>query len=719
MFKIGQVFNLSSASKNASGLVRVLGADARLGVALIFLEKARVNDPVTVGYNTWIDMVQVGAAIPAPDPYIGLTRPTKLSSSAKQRMMFVESAVAELLILKELIFFPSQGNVLFEKFATKADVSKETVRRWWNEYLRCGTTAAMCQKYKRNSTPTGGLKRGRKPHDPAYNGHVARHDVRDTLESCYVSLVLKQKMTLWGAYSEMLQTKFNIPQEVFTQGGKGLLRTPELIEKYPHPSYRQFTYAGDVYRNKHSPADKAPARGSRGRVSDEAFGPGDFEIDGTKIQIQLVSRYTRSQLVGVPSVYLIVDKFSTAICGYAISLDNFSWASAALALDNCFSDKGEIFSRLGLPYTSSDWPVNHLPRSLTADRAELVSQMGQRFPTSGIPVKITPSMCPIAKGTVEGTHSHVKHFKQEEIDLPGRFAKFRERRDADGKKQAALTLDEFEFILVEIIMSINRGAVRSQRLPVEVLDADREAVTRIGLYAWGMENRPGFTRQAPPNFARDFLLAHGQGSTNKLGILYNGEIYTSDLLRTSAWVAAAAKGPLKIDVAYHNNNGGVIYFRHANGWHAAYLYNIDFPHGEEAASYGISFPELKEIRLSKKRAFDQANIDRNRIDKPKFDEIKNIARAARIARRDSDRFNKEAKIPKLPIVEARRLERAANRANESAAYSSEIISPITVAESVDDKRNLSRARASRKANGLKTKPTDPDAFSVMDLWDED
>ncbi|SFC21609.1 hypothetical protein SAMN05216344_11197 [Polaromonas sp. OV174] len=720
MFKIGQVFNLTSPVSKATGLVRVVGADVRLGVALVLLDKARASDPITVKYDRWIDLVEVGSASAAPDPYIGLTKPPQLSDPVKKRMTLVESAVAELLNVRELIFFPSRGNELFEKLSIKSDVSKDTVRRWWNEYLRCGTTAAMCRTYTRNSTQdTAGGKRGRKPHDPAYNSGVARHNVQETLESCYVALVVTRKLSLWSAYSEMLQTKFDIPEEIFSRAGKGLLRTPELIAKYPHPSFRQFDYAGRVYWKKHPPADKPPARGSRGKVVDEAFAPGDFEIDGTKIQIQLVSRYTRSQLVGVPCVYLIIDKFSTAICGYAISLDNFSWAAAALALDNCFSDKEAIFSRLGLSYISSDWPVNHLPRSLTADRAELVSDMGQRFPISGIPVKVTPSMCPIAKGTVEGTHSHVKHFKKDEIDLPGLFVKFRQRREADGKKDAALTLEEFEFILVEIIMSLNRSPVRSGRLPLEVLDADREAVTRIGLYAWGLENRPGFTREVPPNFAHDFLLTHGTGSSHKLGILYDGEIYRSDVLQTSAWVAAVSKGTVKIDVVYHNNNGGVIYFKHADNWQTAYLYSIDFPHGEEAASHGISFSELKEIRGSKKRAIDQANLDRQRIDKPKLAQIQHITKEARSARRASDRINKEAKIVPLPTIEARRIERTANRAAESAAFSAAVIAPLTVVGSATTKDESSRSAGTQKTKAPEIRPANPDAFTVMDLWDEE
>ena len=359
------------------------------------------------------------------------------------------------------------------------------------------------------------------------------------IKKAYEIYIAQQRMTWKDAFHEMLLTTYKLPPEAISDGTDGLLLNPALAKKHKVPTWRQFRYRCRKLKKANDELEAESPRGSRGKASDNVPGPGFYEIDATHFQIQLVSRITKSLLVGRPTVYLIVDTYDGAIVGYAVSLENPSWATAALALYNCFSDKSLVFERLGLPYSSADWPCHHLPTLLRADRAELISNMGHNFPQSGIRVEITPSMTPIAKGTVEGKNAELKKNRSSRFDLPGRFSKKRERRSPDGKKTAALDIFEFEKILVEIIMDLNNTAVDPKKIPPDALAEGPRVATRIGLHRWALSNRAGFTRNMGPHFIYEYLLTNGSGRISPLGILFQGETYICDYLRTSGLLSAS------------------------------------------------------------------------------------------------------------------------------------------------------------------------------------
>jgi hypothetical protein len=318
--------------------------------------------------------------------------------------------------------------------------------------------------------------------------------------------------------------------------------------------------------------------------------------------------------VGRPTVYLIVDIFSNAIVGYAVTLENPSWATAALALYNCFSDKAAVFERLGLPYEARDWPCHELPNMLRADRAELVSNMGQEFPASGIRVETPPPMNPRAKGTVEGKHAEIKRPQAGRFDLPGRFAKIRKRRDPDGKKEAALNIFEFERILVEIIMDINREPVEARRIPPDALVEGAKVASRIGFYEWGLTHRPGFTREMGPHFVYEHLLTKAKATVRPNGIHVEGEVFNCDRLRELGYLVAAVANQVKLTVAYNPILASEVYFydRERNTWTAAF--NID----PEVYRLKFSFSEADNYRgwqesLTRQAAFNAHGRRRKRL----------------------------------------------------------------------------------------------------------
>lgn len=480
-----------------------------------------------------------------------------------------------------------------------------------SDWLQAGrNTVAVVSKFvvkehQVANPPKSGTKRGAKPHLLSADTGVPSYEVEPQITKAYDTYIIQQRMTWKDAFHEMLLSVYKLPPESISEGTDGLLLNPALAKKHSVPTWRQFRYRCRQLKKANVQLETESPRGSRGKASDYAPGPGFYEIDATHFQIQLVSRITKSLLVGRPTVYLIVDTYDGAIAGYAVSLENPSWAIAALALHNCFSDKSLVFERLGLPYSSADWPCHHLPTLLRADRAELVSNMGHNFPQSGIRVEITPSMTPIAKGTVEGKNAELKNTRGSRYDLPGRFSKKRERRAPDGKKTAALNIFEFEKILVEIIMDLNNTAVDPKKIPPDALSEGPKVATRIGLHRWALANRAGFTRNMGPNFTYEYLMTNGSGRIAPLGILFQGETYTCDHLRSSGLLSASINHAIKVKVSYNPLLASEIFFYDPSIKSWLQAFNTD----PEIYDIRASFPEVKEFRAIQKQLVSQAELN--------------------------------------------------------------------------------------------------------------
>ena len=440
---------------------------------------------------------------------------------------------------------------------------------------------------------------------PEVASDVPSPEVMVKIKDAWNLYIVKQQKKWSDAYYDMLIEMYGVPEEAFSPDEKGYFLDRDLIEKYRAPTWPQTRYRFRQLKSGAFKRDSELPQGQRGRATDHAFGPGFFEIDATHFQIQLVSRLTKGKLVGRPTVYLIVDIFSDAIVGYAVTLENPSWAIAAIALYNCFSDKGSVFERLGLPYEAKDWPCRELPNALRADRAELVSNMGQEFPASGIRVETPPPMDAPAKGTVEGKHAEIKRPQPSRFDLPGRYAKIRKRRDPDGKKEAALDIFEFERILVEIIMDINREPVEARRIPPDALGEGAKVASRIGFYKWGLTHRPGFTREMGSNFVYEHLLTRETGTVKPHGIHVKGEVFNCDRLRELGYLVAAIDDEVKLNVAYNPILASEVYFhdREHNKW--AVAYNID----PEIHRLKVSFSEADNYRAWQAALTGQAGFN--------------------------------------------------------------------------------------------------------------
>ncbi|PLX98991.1 MAG: hypothetical protein C0622_11155 [Desulfuromonas sp.] len=451
--------------------------------------------------------------------------------------------------------------------------SKCTIRILWLRYLAYNFSyIAFAPLYDRRGgtgqkqNPLSG-RRGAKCKSPKSVTDVKLVDVAEQLTKGITKYYFTGKYTLISSYW-LTMHDFFIDSQKLEKGGKKFFCRDILLPSHHLPTFRQFRYIKDKLeetglhrthkpRRQRQPKEELSITGS---ARAGLIGPGSrFEIDATKIQIRPVAEYDRSRLLEPPTLYIILDVWSGAITGYCLSLENEGWPLMTKALQNCYEDKQLTFERLGLQFTSEDWPCCHLPSKLSADRATLVSnKAGPCIEINGH-IEIMPPYRADRKGSVE---NEIKRLKQEhDLKIPGSYPKNPQRGEDNGKKSAALTFVELERIIVRAIIDLNNEPVPEKYLPFDFDLTGDIPITYIGLYRWGLINRPGQTRVLDRKDIFLNLMSIDTGKLTEKGIYYKGFYYNCKKLEENGYITKAKRhGTKKIKISYYEKNADKIWY---------------------------------------------------------------------------------------------------------------------------------------------------------------
>ena len=105
------------------------------------------------------------------------------------------------------------------------------------------------------------------------------------------------------------------------------------------------------------------------------MGPGSqYQIDATVGDIYLVSQFDRSNIIGRPVMYFVLDAFSRMVTGMYVGLEGPSWVGAMMAIANAASDKTAYCREYGIRITEEEWPCHHIPAAILGDRGEMESR---------------------------------------------------------------------------------------------------------------------------------------------------------------------------------------------------------------------------------------------------------------------------------------------------------------------------------------------------------
>lgn len=400
----------------------------------------------------------------------------------------------------------------------------------------------------------------------------------------------KRKNSLNTAYTLMLKEKYC--------DSSGVL--------YPeYPSIHQFRYFYRKYNKLQTyyisrDGLKAYQRNHRPLLGDgvQEFAPsiGVGMLDATVCDIYLVD--DAGQLVGRPTLTACVDAYSGLCCGYSLSWEGGVYSLRSLMV-NVISDKVKWCKRFGISIQQKDWNCSQLPATLVTDMGtEYLSDTFLQLTELGVTIENLPAYRPELKGRVEKffdliQSSYKQYLKGKGVIEPD----FQERGAHDYRKDACLTMTDFEKILIYCIIHYN-----CQRI-IEDFPFTKEMLEKniyphsSDIWNWGKSSAGA--NLIPVNY-RDLVLTmlprtNGKFSRNGLRVnklRYKNDDFTEEYLRGGT--ATVAYNPDDVSYVWLLNNGRYTQFALAESRFAGMnLQDVDL---------------LKTSQKSREKAVRGANI---------------------------------------------------------------------------------------------------------------
>ena len=221
------------------------------------------------------------------------------------------------------------------------------------------------------------------------------------------------------------------------------------------------------------------------------LGPGScFQIDATLIDAHMVSSINRSNLIGRALIYTIIDVYSKFITGLYVSIENDSELTAMFGLDTMVQNKVQFCQKYGIIISEKDWPSNHLPLNIRADRGACISKkLSSLVNNYHISIENTPPYRGDLKGIVERYIGSINAYIKGKLSEAGAIKKdFHQRGDPDYREYAKLTLDEITKIAIIHALIHNSKPIDKQPIIVNMVH-DYINPCPINLWNWGIENQ--------------------------------------------------------------------------------------------------------------------------------------------------------------------------------------------------------------------------------------
>lgn len=327
---------------------------------------------------------------------------------------------------------------------------------------------------------------------------VLPEDIEDMV-SCFRHLLRRGPAFMTTAHEEYLANEFR-------------RRHPTIYGEYisnraPEPvTARQFRY----YVDEHLRVDDDLARNMRTHQrnpgylgSVRAAGPGEiYEIDATGGRLHLVSNDEPPVLVGKPTIYLLIDRWSRFVVSAYLSLRPPSYEEVRHTLLIAFTSRQARFNRLGVNINDERWPVGRMPAVICPDRgSDFMSDPMEQSVVNDLRIDLTPlpPLCPDGKAIVERAIREIKR-RMAASEIPGVYADRpldpRTKRAARKAEAGAIrTLADAYRLLIEIIADHNNRPHRTLRRR-RVLTQAGIPPTPLSAYLWGLKNITGL-RSAP------------------------------------------------------------------------------------------------------------------------------------------------------------------------------------------------------------------------------
>lgn len=465
-------------------------------------------------------------------------------------------------------------NEAIEMAVEEHKIGKQSIKRYLCDYLAFNNKMALAPKIRAERELTDDEK-----------------NMRWSLNKFYYNI---NKNSLKNAYLLMLRHKY------CDKEGK-------LVEKYP--SYSQYRYFFRKTKNLQKlyitrEGMSAYQRNFRPLLGEnvQAFAPdiGYVMLDSTVCDIYLVNE--TGDVVGRPNLTIGVDTYSGMCVAYSLTWQGGMYSLRNLIL-NMISDKVEHCRRLGIEIKKEDWNVSELPTVFITDKgSEYRSENFEQITELGIKVINLKSYRPELKGPVEKCFDCIQSAYKKYLQGKGIVEKdYLERGRHDYRKDASLTLEQFEKVVLHCILFYNtKRIVNNFPFSEEMLE---ENISPYSNAIWNYQKEQGaelitvsedkLIKTLLPRTVGKFK----RNGLNVNGLRYKNENYNEHYLEGN-----------EVNVAYSPDNVGRVWLIE-NGCYVEFkLIETRFKEKELEEVNEIKSKQ-KELCKSEKERMTQAEID--------------------------------------------------------------------------------------------------------------
>lgn len=477
--------------KNGDSIIRVLDEKAS-GVFVIDCIKK------TMPY--WCEASSVSDYDICSEDELGFIARSEELSAAEKRIMH-----ERYTLIAGVIPFVSDVNsrsMMIAKIAEQYKASKQTIRKYLCLYLVYQDISVLAPDKKEvNRELTADEK-----------------NIRWALNKFFYT---KNKNSLKTAYTMMLKEKYCDSSH-------------NLLPDYP--SFYQFRYYYRKHRNLQKfyisrdglsdyQRNSRPLTGNG--IQEFASSVGIGMLDSTICDIYLVNE--SGGLIGRPLLTVCIDAYSSLCLGYTLSWEGGVYSLASL-MTNVIADKQEWCSRFGISISKDEWNCNSIPATLVTDMgSEYKSETFEQIAEIGVSVVNLPPYRPELKGAVEKFFDLIQEMYKPYLKNRGVVeVDYRERGAHDYRKDACLTLEDFEKVILRCIIFYN-----TKRIIDNFPYTNDMLISNVKPYANCIWNY-GKTQEAANLIDVDYktlvltLLPRAEGKFSRLGLRVNKLRYTHD-----------------------------------------------------------------------------------------------------------------------------------------------------------------------------------------------
>lgn len=356
---------------------------------------------------------------------------------------------------------------VIDKIAAEKNISKQTIRIYLCLYLTYQDITALA--------PMSMLVPKQRKERESKELTQDEKNMRWALNKYFYN---KNKNSLNTAYTLMLKAKYC--------DAKGIL-LPE------YPTIHQFRY---FYRKtkklqnyyisrdglKNYQRNNRPLLGDG--VQEYALSVGMGMLDATVCDIYLVNE--SGNLVGRPILTACIDAHSSLCCGYSLSWEGGVYSLRGLML-NILTNKQKWCKQFGILIDKSQWDSSKLPATFVTDMgSEYESETFEQIAEVGCTIINLPSYRPELKGLVEKFFDLVQdtykpHLKGKGVIQPD----YQERGAHDYRKDACLTMAEFEKIILKCIIYYNSKRIIENYPYTEAMLSAQVKPFACDIWEWG------------------------------------------------------------------------------------------------------------------------------------------------------------------------------------------------------------------------------------------